>query len=749
MQNAALSSKMPAVSVVISTLNRARLLEKTLTSLEFQNYGNFEVVVVNGPSGDDTDAVCQKYRGELVYDVIDEANLSKSRNKGINASSGELVLFLDDDAFAEPDWIANVVSGYDSPDIGGVGTRVHDHTGFRWQTNPFLIDKFYSPNFHREPPLWAFEYADSDTIPHILGASSSFTREALARIGGFDEEIEYFLDESEMCRRVVEQGYKIRFINAGASVHHQFAAGVTRDERRLLTHPYPVVKNKYYVCLSDCQRKGGNWAEYMNACDTWRAGLVSEAKSHLADGKITRKEYDSFVSDLERGAHDGQVRAATQARKSIVVRPAHHASPVVFPTRSPKDGRKTFCFISRYIPRHAPNGISRYIWDLATGFAQRGHETHLITLTDGPSAIEFADGLWIRHLSRGELVSPGSNPHLGDAASPLLSSAARMNTAWAKAAHGEVLRLRQDRYIDQVIAPVWDQEGLYCALDRRLDTVISMNTTFHRYATIETDRIDRSTQRELAALEQAYIRNAGYFLSNSASSTAHLRHDFPLDAAARIVEVPHGVTDIDPAIRQNIAHRRSQSGDPVRVLYVSRLERRKGTDIFLAVAAQVLKQHPDVIFEMAGRDSYQDGDAQGYDAILSDLARDFGTRFVRHGEVTDAMLADLYRRADIFFVPSRYESFGIIFVEAMRYGLPVVTLDVGGARDIVEHGVTGLLAHGEETQPLADLLGDLVTDRPRRHRMGLAGRDRYERRFENDVVIDATLEALKFADAPA
>lgn len=747
MQSSDLAAKSPSVSVVISTLNRALLLEKTLRSLEYQNYDNFEVIVVNGPSKDDTDNVCKKYAGHLVYGTIDAANLSKSRNKGISLSSGELVLFLDDDAFAEPDWIANIISGYDSPKIGGVGTRVYDHTGFRWQTNPLLIDKYYSPNFHRRPPLWAFEYADSQTIPHILGASSSFRRDALIAIGGFDEEIEYFLDESEVCRRIAEQGYTIRFIDSGASVHHQFAAGVTRDERRLLTHPYPVVKNKYYVCLSDCRRIGGDAAEYLEACDTWRSELTDDAKSQLADGNISRREYDSFLSDVERGARDGRMRASQQQRKSSIIPPARTAGRVLFATKSPEGGRKTFCFISRTIPRHAPNGIARYIWDLATGFAQRGHETHLITLTNGPSMIEFSEGLWVRHISRNELITPGPTDHFGEPALPLRSDAARMNTAWARAAHGEVLRLRQDRYIDQVIAPVWDQEGLYCVLDQRINTVISMNTTFQRYVGIEDKLIDENTLAELSALERTYIQSSRYFLSNSSSSTAHLRQDFFIDARSTIAEAPHGVADIDPLAKQRIMRKQPKPGEPVRVLYVSRLEKRKGTDIFLTVAIETLKRNPNVIFEMAGRDSYQDDPKRGYDSYFAKLAPELDKRFIRHGEVTDETLQQLYARADIFFVPSRYESFGIIFIEAMRCYLPVLTLDIGGARDIVEHGVTGLLADAEDTEKLVDLLGQLVRDPILRAQMGAAARERYERQFENETVIDATLEALKIFDA--
>jgi glycogen synthase len=309
----------PSVSVVISTLNRAALLRKSLTSLKYQNYGNFEVVVVNGPSTDATEQVLSTFAGSIIATRIGEANLSKSRNAGIAISKGELVLFLDDDAFAEADWIANIASAYADSSVGAVGTRVYDHTGFQWQANPFIVDDCYNPNFKSKPPLWAFEFPDAKSIPHILGASSSFRREVLMQIGGFDEEIEYFLDESEACRRVVELGYKVRLVDAGACVHHKFASGVVRDERRILTHPYPVVKNKFYAVLSRCHQRGGRQSDYLKSCNAWVKELLDGARFQVNNQGISRTEYDKFVLDVERGIKDGRERAAIGARKSIVV----------------------------------------------------------------------------------------------------------------------------------------------------------------------------------------------------------------------------------------------------------------------------------------------------------------------------------------------------------------------------------------------------------------------------------------------
>lgn len=730
-----------SVSIVISTLNRANVLSKALRSLKYQNYSNFEVVVVNGPSTDGTQEVLDQYRGDIVIARLDEANLSKSRNIGIRASSGELVLFLDDDAFAEPDWISNIVAGYEKG-VGGVGTRVWDHTGFQWQMNPFLIDRFYKPNFDAKPPLWAFEYTDSKTIPHILGASSSFSREALMTVGGFDEEIEYFLDESEVCRRVVEAGYKIRFVNSGASVLHKFASGVTRDERKILTYPYPVVKNKYYVTLSDWRRTGGSLSERLEACDAWLKELLDGASWQLRHQGISRAEYDRFVADARRGQADGRARAIAQERKSVAIEPAKPKIPTKFSTFSPTGGRKTFCFISRWTPERSPGGIARYIYDLASGFADRGHEVHLICGTDGPAHVDYVDGIWIRSLPDAELGATPVPNEIREVYGDIESGAARTNIAWARAAHAEVLRIRNDRYVDLVMAPTWDQEGLFCVLDRSLNTVVSINTTFRRYSEIEWKNLDSATLRELTALENIYLGRAHLFHYNSRASAKYLETAFGRSRDRGAI-VPHGAPDIEPAaLVRSLRNKSDVSSDRVRILYVSRLERRKGTDLLLDAAVRLLKQRDEIEFLIVGRDAYAQDPRRSYAAQFQAAHPELEGKVQFLGQLSDDEVAELREAADIFCVPSRYESFGIIYVEAMRYALPVVALAAGGVTDIVVDGETGLLCTDETGVAIERALTRLIDNPVERRAMGAAGRARFESHFEHNVVADAAVNAF-------
>ncbi|MEI2654264.1 MAG: glycosyltransferase family 4 protein [Microthrixaceae bacterium] len=90
------------------------------------------------------------------------------------------------------------------------------------------------------------------------------------------------------------------------------------------------------------------------------------------------------------------------------------------------------------------------------------------------------------------------------------------------------------------------------------------------------------------------------------------------------------------------------------------------------------------------------------------------------GEVSDEEVVDAYRRADLFVAPSRFESFGLIFVEAMMAGTPVVALDAGAAPEVI--GATGAGAlTAPDSASLASTLAELVGDSDRRARMSIVG----------------------------
>lgn len=157
------------------------------------------------------------------------------------------------------------------------------------------------------------------------------------------------------------------------------------------------------------------------------------------------------------------------------------------------------------------------------------------------------------------------------------------------------------------------------------------------------------------------------------------------------------------------------------LLTVSRLttsDSYKGVDHVIRALPAVLIAVPDVYYVVVG-----DGDDRGR---LGCLAVDANVRdhvlFV--GTKGGEELASYYQACDVFVLPSRSEGFGVVFLEAMSHGKPVVAANSGGAPEVVEDGVTGLLVEYGDISTLASSLTRLLTDREGRHRIGEAGRRR-------------------------
>jgi glycogen synthase len=126
--NCEVMSKLPPVSVVINTYNRAASLHNTLQAMLRQNYPNFETIVVNGPSADQTLDALKSHSSEIRAGSCSERNLSISRNVGTEMAQGDFVAFIDDDAVPDEDWLIDAIAAFDADEVAGVGgLRLRSH----------------------------------------------------------------------------------------------------------------------------------------------------------------------------------------------------------------------------------------------------------------------------------------------------------------------------------------------------------------------------------------------------------------------------------------------------------------------------------------------------------------------------------------------------------------------------------------------------------------------------------------------
>jgi glycosyltransferase involved in cell wall biosynthesis len=192
--------------------------------------------------------------------------------------------------------------------------------------------------------------------------------------------------------------------------------------------------------------------------------------------------------------------------------------------------------------------------------------------------------------------------------------------------------------------------------------------------------------------------------------------------AERTAVIPHGL-DLDGPLPNEVP-RATRAGR--LILSVTRLNRAdayKGIDEMIRAMPRVVERCPEAEYVVAG-----DGNDR---PRLEELARQQGlgerVRFV--GELQKEELRRVYAAADVFALPSRKEGFGIVFLEAMYSGLPVVATRAGGTVDVVEHGKTGILVPPESPAQLASAVSGLLLLPDERARMGAAGRQRVEEQY--------------------
>lgn len=721
-------------SVVINTLNRASHLRVALQSLQYLRHDSYEVIVVNGPSKDDTEAVMAEYADRIRIGRLDEANLSKSRNIGIAMARGEIVCFLDDDATPEPDWLNALGAVYErDAKIGAVGGYIRDHSGVNFQAKVLVCDRYGDSE--------AFESFDDashiDNTPGSwqyfsqTGCNSSFRRDALLEVGGFDEEFAYFLDETDVNLRIRDAGWTIT-IAPDAEVHHKYAPSHLRDHKRVPSRLYLPLRSKAYFAvrhalghksLAEIFRKLSAHATEIHGFNRW----------YYDHGEIDAEHYDQLTEDVNTGLVDG-VRDAFSGPANLLPDPvlAEHSAEEFkrFPALQPEGGRLRICYLSQDYPPAAAGGIGVWTAGMAREMARRGHEVSVITRsTSGQHTVDFENGIWVHR------IVPSWQP---DRTTPPLGDLPQVLKDYAYAAHDEVVRIHLRRGLDLVSAPIWDLEGVASAASSLLPTITSLHTTFELALPFKPDWAsgDYRTNHvnKVISGEHRLLESAPYLMANSDVLVNDLTALLPNAGIADRAEViPHGMDDATPP--------QSSTGttddELLNLLFVGRLEPRKGADLLLEIAPDLLAAHPHLHMDLMGDDSVEvDGTTLRARFEKEHAGADWLDRITFHGFVEEATRDKAYWECDLFVAPSRYESFGLIFLEAMRAGKASVGAAVGGIQEVITDQQTGLLPEAGNAEALKAALERLIKDPDLRSRLGQAARQDFEARFNLARVVD-------------
>jgi type III pantothenate kinase len=365
-------------------------------------------------------------------------------------------------------------------------------------------------------------------------------------------------------------------------------------------------------------------------------------------------------------------------------------------------------------------GQNVHVAALSCALARRGVRVVVHTRRDDPSLpdrVALAPGVTVHHVDAGP---PESLPK-DDLLVHMPAFADELVRAW-----------RADRP-DVVHAHFW--MSAHAALLAARDVPVPIVQTFHALGVVKRryQGEDDTSPPERLGIERDIVRRADEIVATCTDEVFELVR---LGAARdRLTVVPCGV-DLDLFTPDGPREERRPGRH--RILCVGRLVKRKG----IGNVIEALAQLPGTELVVAGGPPRAELDTDTEATRLRGIAHQLGVadRLDLRGRVEREDLPALLRSADVVVCAPWYEPFGIVPLEAMACGVPVVASAVGGMIDSVVDGVTGIHVCPRDPDRIADATRSLLDDPERRRAFGRAGVRRARRRYDWDRVAAATLE---------
>jgi glycosyltransferase involved in cell wall biosynthesis len=331
-------------------------------------------------------------------------------------------------------------------------------------------------------------------------------------------------------------------------------------------------------------------------------------------------------------------------------------------------------------PPRVIGGLARVVSSLSKELASIGFDVHVVT-ADHPGTLE--------HEVVGQ-VNIHRVKTQTDTTPDFLTWVSRLNFGLLQYA------LQLQRKLPFSIVHAHDWMVADAAWVMKLGFGLPMVSTIHATEAGRMHGIHNDLQRYIHQMEWRLTYESWEVIVNSQHMYTELQHLFSLPAN-KIVVIPNGTDPEEFNFSFDQTELRNSFASPSEpiVLYVGRLVMEKGVQILLDAAPKVLSACPGTQFLIVGAGYYLDE--------LKRQAHYLGIDKHVHflGYVSDAQLLRLYKIAAAVCIPSLYEPFGIVALEGMAAGVPVITSDTGGLRDFVEHMVTGITTYTGDSASLA------------------------------------------------
>jgi phosphatidylinositol alpha-mannosyltransferase len=360
-----------------------------------------------------------------------------------------------------------------------------------------------------------------------------------------------------------------------------------------------------------------------------------------------------------------------------------------------------------------PGGLTEHTVALANGVRQRGHEVHILAACSGYKGT----------------ICPNTRPVTRRvAAIPIKGAIARVGLS--PLSYIRIKRILQQELFDVI------------HLQEPLTPSITWWTLMHAHTLPNTVTIGTfhayHEQPNWLYKQGRPIFGKIFARLNSLIAVSKAAHHFAYQMFPGDYHIiPNGI-DLDRFGKTVDATASVNASDPNKkttVLFVGRLDKRKGFLTLLESFIKLKPDYPQLQLQVIG--PFESKACHPYQK----MAQACGVTDIEFvGYVSPEQLPDYYHQADLFCAPSiGFESFGIVLLEAMAAGLPVVASDIAGYRSLVSDGQEGLLVPPGQSGPLANALRRLLDNPYQRQKMGQHGRLKANQ-YSWDYIVDRTLE---------
>ena len=372
-------------------------------------------------------------------------------------------------------------------------------------------------------------------------------------------------------------------------------------------------------------------------------------------------------------------------------------------------------------PPRIIGGISTHVYHLSRALVEKGIPVRVITC-DFPNAPaeEIIDGVPVSRVDSGRV--PESN---------FLLWIYHLNSQMIS----KTTELFETERFDLIHAHDWVVGRAAVELKNRLG--LPLISTIHATEIGRGGSLDGEYRGKVRDIERLLVEQSDGIICCSNYMLDHIQHVLGA-VKTKVRVIPNGVESSRfNGGRQPQLILAGIPEDRKIILYVGRIVREKGIFTLLDALEKLRKQGKDVSLVYVGEGPLKE------DLAKEVLRRKLNDRVTLAGFVDEKKLVSLYNSSDVFVLPSHYEPFGMVVLEAMASRIPVVVSDVGGLSEIVEDGVTGVKVPAYNPSALAEGILRVLEDRELSEQLKENAYRAVQERYRWDMIAEKTIEAYR------